>query len=395
VGNPAFEGDEMKNLLLILLTAMHCFGASTWTVHQSGAQNKQYIFWNGAYSTTVGETTYALDSAFTFGSAGDCISVSFRAQETGNLTDIWIKVKQYNGTWASTDGVINVQVREGFSASNIPGTLISSTTITLDGSTTGWIKKSGLSIALTAGKIYSIVVGDADGGAANFVTLVSDYDSSFSSSGHTFQNNGHFTSVNGFSSAGTIVGAPITMHWKQAGILYAGSGFDTIASIASSTIERGLRFRVPEKCTLVGVTASLEDHTYFRNSSAIKLYADGTAPGGTTLLTVTTPTVTGSTPNMPTYFFESASRYDLQPNTWYRLVVAPAASTTLPRKATITGNPDDDIRAALLPFGTSSHWIEESGGTWDDTQTNSIPFFGPILAPNTDSSGGGSFTFIQ
>jgi hypothetical protein len=389
----------MKKLICILMSLVCANGASTWTGHYF-SKSKFLMWWDGGASTTAGETTTALDSAYTYNSAGDAFAVVFRAQETGNLTDIYLKVKQFNGTWGSTDQALNIEVREGTVATGRPSaTLTGSTTLTLDGVTTGWTNKSGLTIALTAGKIYWIIVSDADGGAVNFATIVSDYDASVTGApnGTAFALT-FYTTSDGFSTGGASISGLPTLILKAGGVTYGGSGFDTIATTANNTVERGIRFKLSEKCTLAGVVATTSvDHAFLRNGSAINLYADGTAPGGTPLLAVTTATTTwsGTSPNAPAYFFPSSSWADLQKDTWYRLTVVPSVNSTTPYKATIGGNPDSTVRTALLPFNGNAHWIEASGGAWDDSQTNSIPFFGPILAPNTDSAGGGSYTFVQ
>lgn len=358
---------------------------TTWKSRNAVGNARQLICIGGPGSTTVGETVLALDSAYTYGSSGDAVMFAFVPEETGNLTDFWVKVSAYTGTWGSTDGVINVQVREGLNGSNIPGTsLTGSFTITLDGSTTGWIKKSGLSISLTAGKVYTIVIADADGSAGNFVTLIHKYDSQSASTvtGSPFVP-ATITSTSGFSSAGTSANGSPAFVLKQNGVIYGGGGFSTIATTASSTVERGLRFQVPEKCTLMGVYMPNDTSLLWVNHT-FKLYADGTSPGGSALTSVTqsTTTVGGGTAPLPTSFlFPAASRYDLAPGTWYRLVVDPVSNLTAPRKCTIGGSPDADVLAAFLPFG-NGHWIEESGGAWDDSQTTATPMFGPILAPN-------------
>lgn len=386
----------MKTLICLLLSLVCGSGATTWKSRNSVGNSRQLIAVGGPGSTSTGETTLALDSAYTYASAGDALMYVFTPEESGNLTEFWIKVSSYTGTWASTDGVINVQVREGLASTSVPSTtLTGSFTIPLDGSTTGWIKTTGISVALTAGKVYCLVIGDADGGASNFVTIVNKYDSQGSPTvtGSPFASI-TTTSIAGFSSAGTQASGSAACVLKQNGVIYGGSGFSTIATVTNNTVERGLRFQVPEKCTLMGVFMPNDSVMLFGNHT-FKLYAGATAPGGSVLTSVTqTSSTTGASPLPTGVIFSAANRYDLQPNTWYRLVVAPVSNINTPRKCTVGGSPDADVLSVFLPFG-NGHWIEESGGSWDDAQTNSIPMFGPILAPNTDSSGGGAWTFVQ
>jgi hypothetical protein len=389
----------MKKLICILLSLVFVFAeTSQWNPGTGGFGYGRLVLPIYHPTFIVSETTMALDSAYVYGSSGDAFYFSFLCPESANLTDIWVKVSSYTGTWTATDDAINVEIREGIQGNGIPGTnLVGSTTITLDGISTGWTNKTGLSIALTAGRHYSIVVSDADGGASNFVTLFSAYEA-ITSPGvmpKTIR-----TTTSGFSSAGTSTTTGACVVFKVGSTLYSNmSGFSTIATITTGTYERGIRFKVPENCIFVGWAGANDQGTlFFAGSHVLKLYADATAPGGTTLASFTTVSTLlggGNPPALDFLLLPAANHVKLTKDTWYRATFDPASNTTVPRKATIGGGPDATLRTILLPFNGNAYWTEESGGSWDDAQTNSFALFGPILVPNTDSAGGGSFTFVQ
>lgn len=98
--------------------------ATTWPLYGTGQPTLAYT---APASST--ETTLALDSAYTYASAGDAFAWCLFAQESGDLTDFWVKVTGYTGTWASTDGVINVQVRE--SGASVASYVAWQTTVTI------------------------------------------------------------------------------------------------------------------------------------------------------------------------------------------------------------------------------------------------------------------------
>jgi hypothetical protein len=365
--------------------------ASTWPLTATGWPLMAY-----AGPSTATETTLALDSAYTYASLGDAVMWAFYAQESANLTDFWVKVISYPGSWAATDGVINVEVREGFNGNLIPGTtLTGSFTITLDGSTTGWIKKSGLSIALAAGKIYCFVIADADGGATNNVVIARHYTASAVAA--TPVANVTVSSTAGYSAAGTSTSSQPAFVAKVGSIVYGGGGFTSVATSTNNQVERGMRFKPAEDCTLVGFYLTTDSSMFFSSSvSAIKVYADATNPGGATLSSVAPQTIASGTNPAPSVLpLPLASRVDLTGGQWYRIAFDYSSNTASPRKCTVGGSPDADILSVIFPFNGNCHWIEESGGAWDDSQTTVIPTFGPVLVPKTAAAGGDSGGLVR
>lgn len=360
--------------------------ATTWPHYFGMDFTSQIMAFGGVSSTTSG--TLALSSAYVYGSSGAaaCLLI-FIAPETANLTDIWFKVTAHGGTWASTDGLINWYVREGFNGSRIPGTsLTGSGTYTHNG-TTGWKNITGLSVALTAGKVYSVIIADADGGATNNVTIATRYGTTLYSN---LVANECGTASTGFASAYSPLTTAGACMVKVGSLTFGGQIWDTATNVSNSTFERGNRFRPKEDCTFLGWCAAVDSLIMFANGHVLKVYADGVNPGGTPLLSVTTPATTlggASNPSIPCCIIPAASRIDLSANTWYRCVIDPQTNITVPKKITAGGSPDATLLAAAIPFGGDYYTTEESGGAWSDT-TSSFYNLGPILVPKTAASGG-------
>lgn len=358
--------------------------STNWLSRASLQETYCGIHLTGPSATT--QFSLALDSAYTYGSAGDAYTWGFVALETANLTDLYVKVVSYTGTWASTDGVINFTIREGLNGTRIPGTtIVGSGTITLDGSTTGWIKKSGLSISLTAGKLYFIVVYDADGGATNYVTMAIGTNSNTSG----VDSIGRYgTTSNGFSTAYVSSGGLGCFVVKVGSSVLAGGTFDSIATVTSGTYERGMYFIPDEDCTLIGVMQIVDVQQLFQGNT-LNLYNGTTAPGGSTLLSYTTPSTTlgGASSDIP-LGVSLPTPYDLTANTAYRLVMSLASAATTPRKCSIGGSPDSTILAASIPFDGNCYWTHDNSGSWSD-DTAAMCQFGPILVPKTAVSSTG------
>ena len=339
---------------------------------------------------SVTSTTLALDSAYTYGSAGDALmAMAFTAPETANLTDIWLYVVSYTGTWGNTDGVINWQIREGLNGTRIPGTtLTASGTFALDGATTGWHRIIGLTAALTAGKLYCLVLADGDGAAANYVTIQVRWGTMVNTFTPVARETG--TTANGFSTGYSAIGSAFAGAIKIGTRTIAGQIFNTISTVTSGTYERGCRFRPEEDCVFIGWVVTT-DNTILIDGHGLKLYADATAPGGSTLA-ILNPGATlrsgGTTPIPVAAILPTSSFVDLDADTWYRAVFDPATAITTPRKSTYPGSPDATLLAAAMPMGGECYWTIEDTGAWADDPT-AMSHFGPILVPRTASATGG------
>jgi hypothetical protein len=338
-------------------------------------------------STSVNKNTTLLNSAYTHNSGGAAFGAPFCPLSSGNLTDFWCKVDAYTGTWASTDQLIKCEIREGLLGNNRLGstTLVGSFNIDLTGAPTGWVAVTGLSLALTAGKFYSIIIGDPDGNGTNFVTMVN-------SLGGTPINPSFVggatprTTTDGFSTAGTSLSSRLAVTFRYDGQLYSmGGAFDTRATNTSGTYQRGVKFTMDENAILIGAL-NIAFEGFYNNTiiNRFRLYEGGsTLPGGTPILDLTIPLTTinsATTPIPSAQFFGTANYLELKKGQTYRLTLAPSSGATLPRRITITGSPPAEVLAANLPRGGC--WTDNlaNSAAWTD-DTASWSDMGPLLVP--------------
>src|ERR1041384_4364025 len=153
-------------------------------------------------------TTFALDSAYVFGSGGERRGVRLFSPVTdaaANL-DVFFHVSTAPGTSVN----LTVELRNHVTAASpgLPGTLISSNTGVASGTTsTKWIKVTFTGVSLTIGTPYWIVIADPVA-VTNLVTILSGGAGPAAVAAEPFKG---YTSTTGFSAVGTSVNQPPAM----------------------------------------------------------------------------------------------------------------------------------------------------------------------------------------
>ena len=177
---------------------------------------------------------------------------------------------------------------------------------------------------------------------------------------------------------------------KVGSVAICGQIYDSIGTVTSGTYERGLKFQPQDNCTFIGF-AITTDITLWWAGHTFKLYSGSANPGDAPLVTITPSTTTGgaSAPGSLQFIIPASQRVDLVAGQWYRCVIDPVSAITTPRKAAASGAPDATLLSIALPMAGNFCWTEEDTGLWLDASDGSVPLFGPVLAPNTDSAGGG------
>lgn len=350
---------------------------TSWLPRGGPTNAYEFLCLAGWQSTSA--TSVAFTSAYTYGSAGNAMTWFFQPKDSANLTDFYFYISAAAGI-GSTDGVINYEVRTGLNGSNKPGsTVVASGTIPVDGSSGIFKHVSGLSIALAGSQFYSLMIADADGGATNNVTA---YACGSNSQPQGIRYTNCLTTTNGYSTSGSNQNKPIFGAIKIGTEWIGGICHDTTSTIASSTLERGCRFKLPSAMTLVGFCDAFSDCSLL-SGMQLSLYADATAPGGSSLATYTAPTFVGSgtAPSPFTTLVPSASQYDCAANTWYRFVAKPQSALTVPRKQTISGSIPADVKSCCFPVnGNCHHTVDNGSGGWTD-DANALNALGPLFLP--------------
>src|ERR1043166_3440452 len=122
---------------------------------------------NDTFSTP---DTADLNSAYTAGSAGGAIATHFAIPLTKTVTALYFYISAFHGTASLVDD-INCEIRSHTSYKPNTGVSALTTGVVNPSSTTGWIKCTLTSTALTANTLYWAIVADADGGATNYATV--------------------------------------------------------------------------------------------------------------------------------------------------------------------------------------------------------------------------------
>lgn len=323
----------------------------------------------------VGVTTQALNSAYTYASAGTAVSNAFLAPYTGNLTDFSFYVPTVQGT----GGNVSWEIRSLTNGNNVPGTTQVATGSFGAVSTTGYKNVSGLSVPLTQGTLYWLTLYDASTGGTNYC-FVRVSNGQLPGKG-AFFTQGYQTS-NGFSTGATNTQASGAFAFKQNGVWYGGSYLDTSSTTTSGSFARGTRFNLPVSMTLAGFVDTFGSAGVTTGGNVVTLWNDSNS----SLWTFTYPTLAGGNP-LPAavpYLLDSGNWYDLSASTWYMLTVTPTGAQTTPRKATGPASVPNGWMLAGMPFGGQCHYVENNG-SWDKSQTQSMCNFGPYLVPGGPS----------
>lgn len=347
--------------------------------------NRQQIYGSSfsAYLSTA--YTVALDSAYVYGTSGDAFGAAFLITYDGTLTDFWFLPGAKTGT-GSPDGNLNWEIRSGFGNQNYkPGTtVISSGTISCAALTADtWYKVTGLSVSLSAGTHYMLVIGDADGNGTNYTTI--NYGSRVTSAVTNVRDVNITT--DGWATAGTLsLGAPHFAFKFADGTIFGGAMWRTTGTTTSNTLARGIKLTIDAGYpsivwhTMNAITGSFGGWTVkvLRGADALPNatpYYSHTIPAGIDYSNTQAP----GNYNLPNPPVLSAGE------TWYLLII-PDASSNLPVFTAGIAGVDSDLRTlnAGITGVSLCHKVHEIAGPSWSTDLDGVPtsvYFGYTAAP--------------
>ena len=295
----------------------------------------------------------------------------FRAPRTGNID----RVVWYSGT-ATGSPTVDVRLETVTNASP-SGTLLGANTNIVTGtlaSNTEYESTLTSSAAVTRGQIVGLSINYASGTSIG-IGLDQNWPQVYSATNYPQINTAGAWSIIGSRNMrallryddGTYVSPSIE------GCSY---GTSTFTSFFTSG-EKGIRFRLPYVARVSGFWMNFD----VRNNITATIYADSTAPGGTSLLTkqITSASLIQAS-GLNQHPFDSS--LTLSADTWYRLAIAFTGAT--------------GTRFNLVSFGSSGrrdaivkdcYYTESSGSSWVDTTTQ-CPQLG-VVVDGLDSGGGG------
>ncbi len=310
----------------------------------------------GAAHSTLG--TLGLDSAYTYGSAGDAVVMRFALQQSQTLTDIYAYLLAKTGSPDS----LNWELRDVEATyARKPGpTLIASGTYNPSADTPPcWVHiASGLSAGLEAQRLYCAVLADANGSPTNYVTVPNRI---YGTTQPVGQMIGGSWTTGGFVAHPDYYD-PSGMVLKLSAGLSLGGPYVIISDSATLDVERGLKFSLTAPLTFCAV-GWVSGSTLI---SGVKLYQDLVPPGGLTLYTGTPQAQTGQTLGFHA-FANGPLRLDAGT---YRLVLSVSSATGLaPRWMTMGTTPPADVQAAGYAQSSDWCWTQADGAAWSDDAT--------------------------
>lgn len=330
----------------------------------------------------VTATNIGLDSNYVAGTGGDAVGARLVLRQNETLNKIYYFISSFTGTAANVND-IDLELRTG--TSTAPGTTapdLLETSAHNPASTTGWNLDTTFATAVTAGTIYWISCGDADGNITDFANVLRDHDANANSVGampwqQAFTTNG-WTTVSRTGSrlgafvlvfaSGRVFGCPIsaagvtsTSNQLQKGILLATGFteqiklFGAIAGIGSNAFSV---FNVFQGTDLPNATAfAAASHTIHESGGTVNGFLFGTIP-------------------------------TLAKATQYRGVFDSSTNNANPRRAQIGTGSTAELRAALVGGGNWS-WTEETAGpVWTDN-ADEMPQIALIIEDQVAVAGGG------
>lgn len=302
-------------------------------------------------------TAYALDSAFTLGSAGKCMGVRFVAPATTTISYAMFFV---TAAPASAHNLSVVACAYGVNGTRA-GSALTNGTVSVSGGTTAgvWLKATfSTPPNITEGEVYWIVIGDPSGAASNY-SVVSR------ASGSAITKQISFTSSDGFATNGTSVSTPFS------GVVAFGDGSFLGNSVSASavnhtnnTLERGIKVLFDVDTYVYGVTNSaviLPPAT-----GSIKIYVDGEAPGGTIYSGFNAGVALPINDNASGISDILFSPCLLQGGVAYRVVYAYAANSTFPGYYAIEDYTHDQAALVACSLPGITHTIDDGAGGWTD-----------------------------
>lgn len=330
---------------------------------------------------SAGATNQALNTAYTYGTGGSAVGLTFTAAYTGNLTDFSFYVPSVNGT----GGNLSWEIRFEQSASSTPasGTPVASGSIGAI-SAAGYYTVSGLSVSLVAGGFYWLIIYDGSTAGTNYATVRVSAGTGVGLASYFTRG---YQTTNGFTTSASGPGTSACVAIKQNGVWYGGQYVDTNSNSPTGAYSRGTRFKSPVSMTLAGCVDTFGGSGVVMTGSIVTLYDDT----GTSLWSFTfgTQVAFNPTPFAAPYFFDSSNWYDIAANTWYIFAILPPSSQSNPRKLTGPASAPAGWISAAMPLGGQAHYTDNNGGSFDKTQTQSMCSFGPMLVPGGAASGGG------
>lgn len=329
--------------------------------------------------------TVALDSAYTYNSAGDAIGSRIVIPSTKTLDTVYAHVTSYTGTAANVNDLL-IELRDNDAANIKPGSTLHDSISVDPASATGWIAFPGFTFSMVGGTPYWTVFADPDGNGTDFATATRNQGVTFSEMESYIRYSGSVT--NGFSSGTVAFSAnrvPVVV-WKMSDSTVFGCPYTAVSTSSNTQNKKGLFVSdgFSESIKIFGIVfgsaATMGTPTVYEGGGTLP--NDSTFAAFATALSHTTSIQGGMGPAV-TFAKETP----------YSFVSNPTGNSTSPRKSQIGTGADATLRSAML--GGGNWYFREQGNsaanTWANDDTSSYPHCALLVEDQVEvATGGGS-----
>jgi hypothetical protein len=358
-------------------------GGAGWS---AGAQ-LGFVYAAPEMGASVSQSTLALDSAYTNGSAGDAIAALTMMPASLTLNNVYFFITGYTGTAANVND-INVEICT--QGSGKPNSTPAATGSVDPASATGWIKTTGFTQAMTVDTPYWTVVGDADGGGTDYATVLRNVTATQEGRSRTAA----FQTTDGWATVvtGTTAQSGVVLNFSNSTSI--GWPITANAAPSNNTNRRGWNLSAGLTDTIKFYGMLLGSGNSLTSSSGLEVWADDAGPSGSADGSTTTrmqTSVAGATTTG--YVFAPSTGYTLLESTPYRIVFTFSGNSTSVGRRQIGTGADAGLRAAI--WGGGNHYWAQANGTtdWSNDNISEYPqamlLFEDQVAPTAGGGGGG------
>ena len=329
-----------------------------------------------AYSGPGGGSTHPLNTAYTAGSAGKGVLSRIQPYDSLTINKVYFNVSSYTGTAANVTD-IEVTIRSGTvtTVDNTGPGLLGSGSVNPTHVNGEWNGVTGLSVAVSPGSYYWVIVSDASGNGTDYATVNYSVNNSYGFDTRSILGpHASYSTTDGAASLTSDNTSSAIIIFFSNGEIWGLSDFANSNPNGSQT--RGMR--VASGFPFDIVPRALMFYPNGTNTmSGGDIWLNSNGPSGTPYIqSVNYVNVLDSGAVRVGVAFASAA-LTIPANTPFRAVFnySGANNTMAKHSAAPTGNAD--LRLALPDRG-NIYWTEASGGSWLDDM-DSIASLGLLI----------------
>lgn len=326
-----------------------------------------------------------LQSFVTVDAAGEYGGIAVLALEDMTISHVGLKCNAVAGSPTADIRIETIDTATGLPTGTLWGTDTNIITATL---TTSWaVHALTASASITQGQFFFVKVAYNSGTsfAISQFTNVSTLGGAYSTNiPYGATNTGVAAAVQLNQSLNIGLGSSSTSFYMVPQLTTADTLTTTNFNNSGGDTRRGLRFQVPFKCRVAGLSVFLdnEDADFY-----VALYDDAGNELSSSSTAFDTDVASGG--NRVMYRTQFDNKVTLSPATWYRAVVGANSASNTSVSTLRAGGNVDTVRSGM-PGGTNVHLTTFASGSWTDTATAEVPIIDLMIDQLDDGVSAGS-----